>query len=148
MNVLNKILKSIYYTIGVVWFIAGVLFFFFRLDSYNQTSIVAIYGVILTALIMYLGLLHSKACLVRSVLFPIVSLFNLALGVLIVYTYFSSTDRGGLGIFYAVLYLCLTTLASLCLGTFKVREVWRQSVPMTIILVTLVIIWTYVFTSF
>lgn len=148
MNILNKILQYIYYIISLVWLVWGIIFFFFRLDTYHQTFIAAIYGLLLTACIAYLGFLHSKASNIRSLLFPIISCINLFPVILIIFTYYLTPEHGGLVTFALLGILGLTSFTSLCAGTLEVKEVWRKSVPVTIILIIAGIVWTFIFTTF
>jgi hypothetical protein len=148
MSMVNKILQYIYYIISLVWLVWGTIFFFFKLEAYHRTFIVAIYGLILTVCIAYLGFLHSKTSNVRSLLFPIISSINFFLVIFIILAYYLIPEHGGLGIFMLLVILGLTSLTSLCAGTFEVEEVWRKSVPVTITLIITSVVWTFIFTTF
>lgn len=146
MKILNQALEYVYYILASVWLIWGGNYFFFQLEGYHKNFITAVYGLLIFILIFYIGILHRKAS--NTIIFPIFSLINIALVVWLVTSIMGRAD--GLLIMLILSINALSTLATLTAGTTvaTVTNAWRKAKIISPMLVTLIIIWTIVFTSY
>ena len=147
MQKINNALQYVYYLIGLSWLVWGLNFYFVKLAAYHQNYKTAIYGLLIMLGILYVGFLHKKASTGQVIVFPIISSINLVLLLSIIYIYFLSQGNA-LTIYLLGGVLALVSFMTLSAGTLEVKKLWPKSVFLTVILVILLITWTYIFTSF